>query len=471
MAARSYERLSAQDSSFILFEGPGTHMHVSAVAIFEAEPLRKADGGLDIERLREYVASRLHLLPHYRKRLRFTPLQRHPIWVDDPHFNLSYHVRHTALPAPGSDEQLKEFAGRVLSQQLDREKPLWEIWFVEGLARDRFALVSKVHHSMADGITGTALMYALLGATPEETLEDAPHWQPQPPPRKLSLAADEVERAAGVPFAALRALGDSLRHPRRAAANLADGALAVWQALDAGLHVPSSMPFNQPIGTHRRVDWCTLDLAALKDVKKRLDGTVNDVLLTVATGAMRHFLGKRRVALDDLELRVVVPVSMHRGEQDREVANRVSAWFIRLPIAERDPLAQFAAVKVETRHLRESKAAQGMDLFLRFSDWSGSDLLTLWAMRLASTVRLYNLVVTNVPGPQQPLYLLGARLQAIYPQIPLLVKQGLAIAVMSYCGKVCFGLVGDWDLVPDLPVLARSIESSFAELEAAAQAR
>ncbi|HXV35745.1 MAG TPA: wax ester/triacylglycerol synthase family O-acyltransferase [Myxococcota bacterium] len=471
MAARSYERLSAQDSSFILFEGPGTHMHVSAVAIFEAGPLRKPDGGLDIERLRDYVASRLHLLPRYRKRLQFTPLQHHPIWVDDPHFNLSYHVRHTALPAPGSDEQLKEFAGRVLSQQLDREKPLWEIWFVEGLARDRFALVSKVHHSMADGITGTALMYALLGATPEKAIEDAPHWQPQPPPHKLALAADEIERAAGVPFAALRALRDSLRHPRRAAASLADGALAIWQALDAGLRVPSSTPFNQPIGTHRRVDWCTLDLAAIKGVKKRLDGTVNDVLLTIATGAMRRFLGKRRVALDDLELRVVVPVSMRRGEEDHGLANRVSAWFIRLPISEPDPLAQFAAVRSETRQLRESKAAQGMDLFLRFSDWSGSDQLTLWAMRLASTVRLYNLVVTNVPGPQRPLYLLGARLEAVYPQIPLLVKQGLAIAVMSYCGKVCFGLIGDWDLVPDLPVLARSIESSFGELQTAAQAR
>jgi WS/DGAT/MGAT family acyltransferase len=470
MAVSNYEPLSAQDSSFILLEGPGTHMHVSAVAIFETGALRSSGGGLDIERLREYVDSRLHQMPHYRHRLHFTPIQHHPIWVDDLHFNLHYHVRQTALPGPGSEEQLKDLAGWILSQQLDRQKPLWEMWFVEGLEGDRFALISKVHHCMADGITGATLLNALLSSAPDEAIADGPSWEPIAPPGRLELALDEIGRTASLPIAALGALRDGLRRPRKTATDIAEGAAAIWQALTAGSRIPSETPFNRPIGTHRRIDWCTLDLAEIKEVKKRLDGTVNDVLLTIATSAMRRFLTKRHVELDDLDLRVVVPVSMRRGAEDGAAANRVSAWFIRLPVAERDPLAQFAELKAEARELRKSKAAQGIDLFMRFADWSGSDPLTEWVIRFASTRRLYNLVVSNVPGPQIPLYLLGARLQVVYPQIPLFVNQGLGIAVMSYCGKVCFGLIGDSDLAPDLGLLARSIDWSFGELKAAAKA-
>ncbi len=470
MAVSSYEPLSAQDSSFILLEEPGMHMHVSAVAIFEAATLGTRDGRLPIERLREYVKSRLHQMPHYRQRLQFTPIQHHPIWVDDLHFNLQYHVRETALPVPSSETQLKELTGRILSQQLDRQKPLWEMWLVNGLEGNRFALLSKVHHCMADGITGANLLNALLSAVPVETIEDGPHWEPVPAPGRFGLALDEIERAASLPFAALAALRNGLRRPVRTAENVAENATAVWHALTAGSHIPSETPFNRPIGTHRRVDWCVLDLAEIKELKKRLDGTVNDVLLTIATGAMRRFLATRHVRLDRLEYRVVVPVNMRRGHTDGDAANRVSAWFIRLPVAESDPLAQFAAVKAETRDLRQSKAAQGIDLFLRFADWSGSDPLTVSVIRFASTLRLYNMVVSNVPGPQSPLYLLGSRLQTIYPQIPLFVDQGLGIAVMSYCGKVCFGIIGDWDLVPDLEVLAHAIEASFGALKQAAEA-
>jgi WS/DGAT/MGAT family acyltransferase len=246
--------------------------------------------------------------------------------------------------------------------------------------------------------------------------------------------------------------------------------MALWQALSAGSHIPPDMPFNRPTGTHRRVDWCALDLAEIKDVKKHLNGTVNDVVLTIATGAMRRFLMKRHVALADLDFRVLVPVNMRRDSADRDSANRVSAWFIRLPVAERDPLAQFAAVKAEARQLRRSKAAEGIDLVMRFADWSGWDLLAASVTRLASAVHLYNMVVTNVPGPRVPLYLLGAKLKDVYPQVPLFVNQGLSIAVMSYSGKVYFGLTGDWDLVPDLAVLAHAIDSSFGELKVAAEA-
>lgn len=467
MAAGNYERLSAQDSSFILFEGPGTHMHVSAVAVFETGPLTSRSGSLDIARLRRSVASRLHLIPRYRQRLDYTPLG-HPIWVDDERFNLEYHVRHTALPAPGSDDQLKALAGRIMSQQLDRAKPLWELWFVDGLSGGRFAMLGKVHHCMVDGMSGVGVMTALLSSSPETGEEPAPHWQPRMPPGRLALLGDEVWRRARTPLSLASAARRALRRPEQASSELARNAEAVWQALNTGFRLPSDTPLNLPIGTHRRIDWHSLALGDVKEVKKRLDGTVNDVVLTVVTGALRRFLDERAVALEKLRFTVAVPVNVRRPE-DGEAANRVSAWLLSLPISEDEPLRRFEQIKDETRRLRESRAALGIDLLVRFADWSGSDWMTFWGTRLVSTLRPHNMIVTNVPGPRFPLYLLGARLEAMYPQLPLFERQGLGIAVMSYLDRICFGLIGDWDLLPDLGRLTRAIGASFEELASEAE--
>jgi WS/DGAT/MGAT family acyltransferase len=323
LASPSYERLSTQDASFVLFEGAVTHMHVSTVAIFEPDPTSAPDGIVDIERLSAYVDSRLHRLPRYRRKLAFTPIARHPIWVDDERFNLHYHVRHTALPYPGSEEKLKDLAGRILSQQLDRRKPLWEMWLVEGLEGGRFAAIFKAHHCLVDGAAGVGLLQELLGLSPVPDFDAPPDWSPRPAPGPWELLADEALRGiAAPPAAALRALTGAVRRPQRTSAVVAESAEAVWNALRAGLRLPAETPLNAPIGTHRRVDWCDLDLAAVKEVKKRLDGTVNDVVLAVVTGALRRFLRRRRVPLGRHDFRVVVPVDMRRGPEDRSASNR-----------------------------------------------------------------------------------------------------------------------------------------------------
>lgn len=471
MAPETFDRLSAQDSSFLLWEHHRLHMHVGAVSIYETGPLVGPHGGIDMDRLRAYVDSRLHLLPRYRQRVVESPLLGRPIWVDDDRFNLHYHLRHTSLPRPGTERALNELAGRILSQQLDREKPLWELWFVEGLADHRFAVIAKTHHCMVDGISGMSLLTMLLRDGPEETIGDKPVWAPRPRPGRLDLLIDEVRQRARVPFGVLGGALRAVRHPRRTGAQLVDAADAVRQAVSAGFHVAAATPINRPVGPHRRIEWWSLDLGAVKELKNRLGGTVNDVVLSIATGAMRRFLRDRRLRLDQMHYRAVVPVSVRAGAVDDRYANRVSAWFVTLPLCERNPVSRFELIRRQTEQLRASRTAEGTDLLSRFADWAGSTLLTLAGTRLVTALQPYNLIITNVPGPQYPLFLLGARLQQMYPQLPLFENQGLGMAVLSYCGKLNWGLIADWDVVPDLGRLIRALEASFEELRTATATR
>jgi WS/DGAT/MGAT family acyltransferase len=467
VAPKTFDRLSAQDSSFLLWEHHRLHMHVGAVSIYETGPLARADGGIDIDRLRAYVDSRIHLLPRYRQRVVESPLLGRPIWVDDDRFNLQYHLRHTSLPRPGTERALNELAGRILSQQLDREKPLWEMWFVEGLADNRFAVIAKTHHCMVDGVSGMSLLTMLLRDAPEDTIAEKPAWAPRPHPGRFDLLVDEVRQRTRVPLGVLGGALRAVRHPRRTAAQLADAADAVRQAVSAGFHVAANTPINRPVGPHRRIEWWSLDLGAVKELKNRLGGTVNDVVLGIATGAMRSFLRERRHRLDEMNYRVVVPVSVRAGAVDERSANRVSAWFVTLPLWERNPLSRFEVIRRQTEQLRASRTAEGTDLLSRFADWAGSTLLTFAGTRLVTALQPYNLIITNVPGPDYPLFLLGARMQQMYPQLPLFENQGLGIAVLSYCGKLNWGLVADWDVVPDLGRLIRALEASFEELRTA----
>ena len=466
-----YERLSTQDSSFLLFERRETHMHVGAVSTFEAGSLATPEGRLDIERICAHIESRLHLFPRYRQRLGFTPIQRQPIWIDDERFNLRYHVRHTSLPQPGTAEQLKDLVGRIMSQQLDRKKPLWEMWFVEGLVDQRVALISKMHHCLVDGASGVSLMTALLSTSLDRSVEPAPHWIPRPAPTPLELVRDEAVRRSRAPFSALSALHNALKTPRRLAASVSEDASAVWQTLNEGLRIVPSTPLNRPIGPHRRIDWYTLDLGEVKDLKKRLNGTVNDVVLTIVAGAVRRFLEHRHTRLDDLDYRVVIPVNMRSKSGDAGLANKVSAWFLSLPIDEPDPLNRFSTIQKATQQFKESKVARGTDLLTRLTDWTGSTSLTLAGVRLVSRLHPYNLIVTNVAGPQFPIYLLGARMLEMYPHMPLFVNQGLGVAIFSYLDKVCWGLIADWDLVPDLHKFIEALDASFVELRDAAETR
>jgi WS/DGAT/MGAT family acyltransferase len=468
----SYERLSAQDASFVQFEDAGSPSHVTAVAVFEGGGLAaEANGALDMDLVRAHVASRLHLLPHYRQRLAFTPIQGHAIWVDDERFDLACHVRHAGLPAPGDAARLKELAGRIASQPLDRSRPLWELWFVEGLAGGGFAAIAKVHHCMVDGVSGVGVIQALLSPDERQPLEEAREWAPRPAPGTLAFLADGVGEGAAFSASLVREAAGALLRPRETVSRVLGGAEAAWKTLRIGLVPPAESPLNGPIGRQRRTEWTTLDLREIRDLRKRLDGSINDVVLSIVAGAMRGFLRSRGEKLRGRELRVVVPVDMRTGPVDLRVGNRVSSWFVNLPLGEPRPMRRFERIRAQTRELKRSEAAQAIDGFMRFADWTGSSSLTFLGVNLISAVRPYNLIVTNVHGPQLPLYLLGARLREFHPLLPLFERQGLAIAAMSYLGRLSFGLCADWNVVPDVHALPGSFAESLAELRAAADAR
>ena len=439
-------------------------MHVTAVSIFEAGPLATETGGIDVEQIAKHTASRLDLLPHYRQRLVYTPLQRHPVWVDDDGFDLGYHLRHTCVPRPGRETDLKKLVGLLVSQHLDRNRPLWEMWVAEGLEGDRFAMICKVHHCMVDGASGVNILTLLMNPSPDESVRVSPSWDPRPAPSSLRLAADEVLGRALVPVKFLRGIRRALRDPAESSRQVADGLGAAWEAIRDGLRPPAATPLNRPIGFHRRMEWVTLDLTEVKAVGRRLQGTVNDVVLATVAGALRRFLAGRNCDLEGVDFRVMMPVNIRRESDDMTAANRVSGLFLSLPVAERDPARRFALTCGATRRAKDSRAAGGIELFTRAVDWARSTLITRLGVGLASLVHPYNLIVTNVPGPQQPLYLLGAKLVAVYPQVPLFSDQALGVGVVSYDGKVCWGLVGDWKRLPDLESFGHAIEASFREL-------
>lgn len=466
----AYERLAALDRFFLDVEQNSSHMHVAAVMLFEGGPLRSADGGVDIGRIRRYVESRLHLIPRYRQRLAYIPIENHPVWVDDDRMNMRYHVRHTSLPRPGSLRQLKRLAGRVMSQKLDRSRPLWEFWVVEGLENDQVAVISKTHHCMIDGISGVDLIGVLLSPTPCAEFEDPPNWNPERAPTGLELLRDELWRRAALPFNVAAMLRNLAAQPADVCTRVSEGLSGLAQALSEGLRGASDSPLNRTIGSYRRFDWLTFDLADVKRVKNVLGGTVNDVVLAVVAGAVGAFLESRGVTRkqqEEMEFRAFCPVSV-RSEADRgRLGNQVSGMIVSLPIDERDARRRMDAVIETTAHLKESKQALGAEVLAAVSDFTVPVLLGLGA-RLATRARAYNLICTNVPGPQLPLYMLGARLIEAFPLVPLFNNQALGIALFSYHGRLSWGLNADWDLVPDLHDFVGCLEASFRELRAAA---
>lgn len=468
MAGEYYERFEGLDHSFLVLEGPSTHMHVAAALLFDASPLTGHGGGLDIDRIRAHVASRLHLLPRYRQRVAWIPLENHPVWVDDDHFNLDYHVRHTSLPRPGDDPQLKRLCARIMSQQLDRAKPLWELWVVEGLEDGRFALLAKTHHCMVDGLAGVDLLGLLLSPTREPSIEESPPFVPRPAPSGVELLRGEILRRVPSPFGLARAVSAALRAPERIGAELAGRALAIAETLSSGLRGSSPTPLNRPVGPHRRFDWLTLSLDDVREVKQRLGGTVNDVVLATVSGAVRSFLDRRRVDPGEISFRALTPVSVRSREDRRPSGNRISMWLVDLPVAEPDPAVRLEKIRETTSKLKESNQALGAKALVQATEWTGSTLLSL-GVQLIERTRPFNLVVTNVPGPQVPLYLLGAELQSCFPVVPLWANQGLGVAIFSYRGALCWGFNADWDLLPDLAVFADGIAASFAELRSASR--
>jgi diacylglycerol O-acyltransferase len=470
MATPAFDRLSFLDNSFLIAESPTNHMHIAGTATYEAGPLQRADGGIDAQRIRQYVTSRLHLIPRYRQTLAHTPIEGHPVWVDDQHFNIEYHVRHTALPRPGDARQLKRLSGRIMSQQLDRSKPLWEMWVVEGLAGgDHFAIITKIHHCMIDGMSSVDLLEVLLTPMPTETVEPAPRWLPRPAPTAWELLRAETVRRAAMPLQALAGFRETWARAQDPRSDLRAMLRAVRDTVGSGLRRVSDTPLNRPIGTHRRFDWLEMSLDDVKAIKNRLGGTLNDVVLTTVTGAMQRFLEERRVNVEGLDFRVMAPVSVRGTSERGTFGNRVSAWVVDLPLGERDPRRRLELIRDATTRLKDTKQALGAEMLTQVMSWTPSTLLSLGA-RMVLRRLPFNLVVTNVPGPQVPLYMLGARMLDNFGQVPLTDYLGLGIVLFSYAGKLCWGFTADWDLVPDLHEVVTATEGAFEELRAAAAA-
>jgi diacylglycerol O-acyltransferase len=462
-----YERLSAVDATLLNLEDANAHMHVGAIAVYDKGPLRSANGALDIERLLSAADSTLHPTPRLRQRLAFVPLLRHPVWVDDDRFNLSYHVRHTALPPPGDERQLKRLAGRIMSQQLDRGKPLWEMWLVEGLAGDRFATIVKAHHCMVDGISGLGTLASMMRVDESRSIDPAPLWQPRPQPAPRALLRDEVLRRASVLGEVLDAGRRALRTPREALSSLRDSAMSLAEVLSAGLRRGSPTPLNVAVGPHRRVDWARVDLTAIKEVRQRLGGTVNDVVLACIAGALRRFLERRGLRPDELVFRSMVPVNTREAGAPAALGNQVTFVVADLPVAERQPQRRLTRVMATMDELKRSRQVAGMDLLERISDRALPMLFREFG-RLGYQQRVYNMGITNIPGPPMQLFLQGAPLREIYPIVPIFPQQALSIGLFSYHGVLHWGFTCDWDILPDLHDIVVDVEGEFESLRRAA---
>jgi WS/DGAT/MGAT family acyltransferase len=457
------DRLTALDTSFLHLEDGEAHMHVASVMLFEGPPPA-------YDEMLEALENRLHLVPRYRQRLAFVPLgQGRPKWVDDPHLNLRYHLRSTALPSPGSEEQLKDLAGRVFSQQLDRDKPLWEIWMVEGLEDDRFAILSKTHHALVDGISGVDIISVLFDTTPDPAAPTAPgdRWLPRPLPSRAQLLAEALLERGTIPAEITRSVRAVLRGPRRIAGGVRDAAVGVGAMAWAGLNPAPPSPYNRPIGPHRRFTWVRADLGEIKAIKNELGGTVNDVVLATVTGALGKHLRRRGQNTDGLELKAMIPVSVRADIERGALGNKVAAIMAPLPVWCQDPVARLDILSEALRGLKSSGQAVGAQVLTDLAGFAPPTVMDQ-ASRLVARQRMFNLVVTNVPGPQFPLYLAGRRMLDPFPMVPLAKNQGLGIALLSYAGKINFGLVGDYDVLWDLDQFAEDVREALDELAAAA---
>ena len=456
-----YERLTVLDEMFLHLENHNTHMHVGAAIIFEGPPP-------DFQEFLDQARLRLQNVPRFRQKLRTVPFGLgRPVWVDDTHFNLEYHIRHTALPPPGNDEKLKALTARIMSQRLDRSKPMWEIWFAEGLTNDRFALISKTHHALVDGVSGADLMTVILDLSPEGQDIEPEHWVPDPEPTADQLLTDAVRERITSPGEIVRIAQSTAMNPRTVPNRFVEAARALGSFVGGTLDFAPESTINQPIGPHRRFETVLTDLEDVKHIKNQLGGTVNDVVLSSVAGGLRHLLKSRGERTDDLQLRAMVPVSVRADEQKGALGNQVASIWAPLPVFEEDPVKRLEFVHEKMKDLKSSGQAVGAQVLTSLGEWAPPTVLAQ-ASRLVSRQRAYNLVVTNVPGPQFPLYSMGREMKEVYPVVPLVDNTAIGIALFSYNGVICWGILGDYDAAADLSVLAEGIEKSIAELLAIA---
>jgi WS/DGAT/MGAT family acyltransferase len=456
------DRLTALDVSFLYMESPTTPMHVGGVAILE-----KPADGFDYDRLCELISERISQVPRYRQIVKWVPGHlANPVWVDDVDFDISYHVRRSGLPRPGNDVQLRELVARLQSRPLDPNRPLWEIYLVEGLENDRAAIVTKTHHAMVDGVSAVDIGAMILDVTPEPRETVTESWHPARPPSSLSLAAgalvDVVRSPAGLVDTVRSAVLDMRRTAERAG-NVAGGLLS---AFNTARRLAPASPLNVDIGEQRRYGMAKTELDDYKRVRKAYGGTINDVVLATVAGALREWMLMRgEPVTTSTTLRAMVPVSVRSDDQQGALGNRVSSYFVDLPVGEPNPIVRLHQVSYAMQAHKDAGQSVGADAIITLSGYAPPTIHAA-AARLASgmTKRLFNLVVTNVPGPQFPLYAAGARMLEMYPVVPLAKGQGVCIGLTSYDGGVYYGLNADRDAMPDVDVLATCIEEALAEL-------
>ncbi|MFW2390444.1 MAG: wax ester/triacylglycerol synthase family O-acyltransferase [Polyangiales bacterium] len=456
-----YERLSALDATFLDVESKSAPMHVGAALIFDAKPLTLEHGGLDIDRVTRYTTAAVDSIPRYRQRVEWIPGFGHPVWVDDDRFNMNFHLRHTRLPLPGDERSLKRLVGRLFSQHLDRSRPLWEFWLVEGVEDNRFALVIKVHHCMVDGIAGVQLLEALLQLSPDAQEREPKDWKPRPAPTRTQLMVTEVSHRID----GLRKLSHFMPRVRKNFGGLSS-------VLRSGMKPAPRTPFTEhDISPFRRFDWTGIDLDKVKAIKNALGGTINDVVVAATTAAVRRYLIRQGTEVDSMEgFRTLLPVNT-RKVGGPSVGNHVAMLLADLPVSESDPIARLEKVIQVTNELKnESNQTGGAELIEEVADLTTKRLVSE-LYRAAMRLRTYNLVITNVPGPPFPLYMLGAPMKAIYPMVPLMQNQNLGIALFSYAGGLHFGFNADWESFPDVHEFVEDLDAAFAEYEQLAATR
>jgi len=455
------ERLSSLDASFLYLERPAMHMHVAAVSVLEP----RADGPLTYEDVQRVVEARLHLAPRLRQRVLRVPADiARPLWVDDDHFDLDFHLRRSAIPTPGGRLQLERAVGRVLSRPLDVSKPLWELYVFEGLAEGRTAVLLKLHHALADGISGMLIASALFDLEPDAPLGPAPKrpWVAETPPSSPELVRDAMEDMVLHP---LQALTTAVRAPANAWEFISETVAGATQMLGMGGRPPG--PFDAIIGPARRFATAEAPFERVHGIREGLGGTINDAVLTAVAGGLHGLLEHRGEASKGRTLRVMVPVSVRSRAEQGDVGNRVAPAFVDVPVGPMKPSTRLRRVRAATEQLKASGMAVSADSIIGLGAYAPPALHAM-AARLISRGRWFNLVVSNVPAPQVPLYLAGARLVASFPAMPLAENCGLSVACTSLAGTMAFGLTADWDAVRDLDVLAEGITASIDDLATAA---
>jgi WS/DGAT/MGAT family acyltransferase len=460
------ERLSVLDASFLYLERGGVHMHVAGLVILD--PKTRPDGRLRAGDLAKLIQDRIHLVPRFRQKAVFPPFGLgRPVWVDDEDFDVEFHLRRAALPAPGGKKELADFVQRVHSRPLDRSKPLWEMYFIEGLEDGYVAVLSKSHHAMIDGVSGIDIATVMFDLTPEPQEMERRPWSPEREPEPREVLVEAMRDQIMHPFMSLAdGVGRAVRAPQEAWDQARRVLGGIGEILAKGQAPPG--PFNERIGPNRRFSMAEVPVADAKAVKNALGGTVNDVVLAAVAGSLRKLL-EHRGERPKGSLRAMVPVSTRDASKQMALGNQVSMFFAELPVGIADPAKRLKKISAVTKELKSSHQAIAATRLINTAQWTPPTLHGL-AARLVARQRFANLVVSNVPGPQVPLYLSGAQLVVAYPVMPLGPTLGLSVAVTSLSGTMGFGFTGDWDAVPDIDVLPEGLLESMAELKKAAGA-